>query len=287
MFSATSAASGRAFLRRRSSCLQVLEVLVRDPGLYVAEIGVQLLALLLCLDGKAGDDRARHLARDGDEVILLRLDAAHHVVHEFVFHVVVAQGIEFDGVVGVDGGEEHHLLQPSRFRGRLDHLREEIDVSFRVDDGEVVALPDVLLDDGLHEPRLADAGGPEAAQVTASLRVRYSDEDVPGPVGEVHPLAENRDPAVRPAFSLPVYLAQSFEAVSLDHGGLAPSRVLLCGALLANGDSGVTKPQNRRQRSNTLPTRRRTDGEMPRATRRNTLRVEGRAYPLAAMSCGA
>ena len=127
------------------------------------------LPSFLCLDDKTGDDRARHLARYGDEVILLRLYAAHHVVHEFVLHIVVAQGVELDAV-GIDGREEHHLLQPPGFRGRLDHFREEVDVSLRVDNGEIVTLPDVLLDDGLHEPRLADAGGPEAAEVTASFR---------------------------------------------------------------------------------------------------------------------
>ena len=195
------------------------------------------LPCLSGLDGETGDDRAGHLARDGDEVVFLRLDAAHHVVHKLVFHVVVAQGVELDGVVGVDGREEHHLFQPSGFRRRLDHLREEVDISFRVDDGDIVALPDVLLDDGLHEPRLADAGGPEAAEVTASLLVGYRDEDVPGPVGEVHSLAENCDPAVRAAFPFSVYLAQSFEAVYLGHDWLAPSRVLLCGALPRNGGS--------------------------------------------------
>ncbi len=217
MFSAHFDRLRKGVLEEKKLCLQVLEVLVGDPGLYVAEIGVQIPALFLCLDGEAGDDRARHLARDGDEVVLLRLDAAHHVVHELVFHIVVAQRVELDGVVGIDGREKHHLLQPSGLRRRLDHLREKVDVSFRVDDGNIIALPDVLLDHGLHEPRLADAGGPEAAEMTAPFLVGYRNKDVPGPVGEVHPLAENRDAAVRTAFPFPVYLVQSFEAVYLGH----------------------------------------------------------------------
>jgi hypothetical protein len=55
--------------------------------------------------------------------------------------------------------------------------------------------------------------------MTASLLVGYRDEDVFGPVGEVHSLAEDRYPAVRAAFPFSVYLAQPFEAVHLGHDG--------------------------------------------------------------------
>ena len=181
------------------------------------KLAFRSLPCFLCLDGETGDDRSGHLACDSDEIVFLRLDAAHHVVDELVLHVVVAQRVELDGVLGIDGCEEHHLLQPSGLRRRLDHLREKVDVSFRVDDGNIIALQDVLLDHGFHEPRLADAGGPEAAEMTAPFLVGNRNKDVPGPVGEVHPSSENRDAAIRTAFPFPVYLVQTFEAVYPGH----------------------------------------------------------------------
>ena len=58
-FSPISAAPGFSCVMLRSPCSHVLEVLVGDPGLYVAEVGVQVLALVLsCLDGEAGQTTA-------------------------------------------------------------------------------------------------------------------------------------------------------------------------------------------------------------------------------------
>ena len=73
--------------------------------------------------------------------------------------------------MGKDRGDQHQVFKPVGIPGNLRDLREQVDVTLGINGYHRVALADILLNDVLHDPGLADPGGTKTPEMTLAVAV--------------------------------------------------------------------------------------------------------------------